>query len=249
MAFAETNGNWDFVNGENEFHRAIELNPTDPIARLWFANTFASPGRFEECLEEINKAQELDPSSPAILADKGILLFKAGKTQEAIELLQEVERTYSEFRSPHQYLMLIGFSLRDYPAYLTEGDKAAHAVNDLGLIDTMARARAGYVQDGERGLLRNLYAAQKKYYLAGTIPGTLLAKTCIRMGKKKEALQLLEDDYARHDGEVLTCLSEPDLLSLKDEPKYQELLKKFNFPAGREHLPLSTPSRASSEPH
>ena len=75
-------------------------------------------------------SQELDPSSPAILADKGILLFKAGKKQQAIELLKEVERTDPKFRSPHYYLMLISFSLRDYPTYLAEGEKAARAAND-----------------------------------------------------------------------------------------------------------------------
>jgi len=249
LAFAETNGNWDFVNGENEFRRAIQLNPADPIARLWYANSFASPGRFAECLEEINKAQELDPSSPAILADKGILLFKAGKKQQAIELLKEVERTDPKFRSPHYYLMLISFSLRDYPTYLAEGEKAAQAANDLVLNDTIARARSGYARDGERGLLRNVYATQKKYYSAGKIPGIVLAKTCILMGKKEEALQFIEEDYARHNAVFLSCLSEPDLLSLKDDPRYKELLKKINFPALPQDVPPSMPSRAWSEAH
>jgi tetratricopeptide (TPR) repeat protein len=112
LAFAETYGNWDLVNGEREFRRAIELNPTDCIARLWHANALKDQGRFSEGLEEIGKAQELDPSSHAILADKGAMLFSAGKQKEGIELLKEVERSDPEFRSPHYSLMRIGFELR-----------------------------------------------------------------------------------------------------------------------------------------
>jgi hypothetical protein len=256
LAFAETNGNWDFVTGEKEYRRAIRLNPADPVARLWFANSFASPGWFRECLAEIDRAQELDPSSHAILADKGLLLFKAGKKQEAIELLKEVERTDPEFRSPHFYLMLISFWLRDYPNYLAEGEKAAQAMNDPVLKDTIARSRAGFVRDGERGLLQNLYAAQTKYYSAGKIPGMVLARTCLQMGKKEEALQLMEEEYARHSAALLWCLSDPDFLSLKDDPRYNELLKKVNFPAVPQEAPPDTlagvanpPPRAPSEPH
>jgi predicted Zn-dependent protease len=57
-------------------------------------------GRNRESLEQINKAQELDPSSQAILADKGEILVSAGRKEEGIALLREVERADPEFRSP-----------------------------------------------------------------------------------------------------------------------------------------------------
>ena len=50
------------------------------------------------------------------------------------------------------------------------------------------------------------------------------------MGKKQEALKLLEQAYDSHDTDVLSCLSHPDLLTLKDELKYQTLVRKINFP-------------------
>jgi hypothetical protein len=78
--------------------------------------------------------------------------------------------------------------------------------------------------------LKELYASQKKYYLAGKLPGTTLAKTCIMMGNKQEALQLLEDAYARHEPYMITCLVQRDLLILKDEPRFKALVKKINFP-------------------
>jgi tetratricopeptide (TPR) repeat protein len=230
LAFSEFWGTWDFADSEKEFHRAIELNPKDPVARRWYANSFAMPGRFAQCLEQINKAQELDPSSHATLADKGIMLFQSGRTSEGVELLKEVERTDPEFRSSHFYMMLISMYIRDYPAYLKEGEEAAKSTNDPMLRDNIASAQRGYSRAGGRGLLSELYASQKKYYAAGKLSGTILAKTCVMMGKKQEALQLLEEDYARHEPYMLTCLEQRDLLTLKDEPRYKALVKKINFP-------------------
>jgi tetratricopeptide (TPR) repeat protein len=256
LAFAEWWGKWDFVDGEKEFRRAIELNPKDPIARKWYANVLAVQGRFPEGLEENNKAQELDPTSHSILADRGLMLFNAGKKEEAIALLKEVERSAPEFLSPHYYLMIISLELRDSPSYLEEGKKTAEAENDPVLKDIIASARAGYERDGERGLLNDLYARQKEYYQAGKLWGSVLAKTCILMGKKQEALQLLEEAYNRHESNVLSCLSQPDLRTLRDEPKYKALVKKINFPREPQMAQPSTlPAenqlslRAASDPH
>jgi Tfp pilus assembly protein PilF len=256
LAFSEWWGAWEFVDGEKEFRRAIDLNPKDPIARKWYANVLSVQGRFPAGLEENEKAQELDPTSQSILADRGWMLFNAGKQDEGIALLKEVERSAPEFLSPHSYLMDISLELRDYPSYLEEGKKTAEAENDPVLKDIIASARAGYERDGARGLLNDLYAKQKEYYQAGKLWGTVLAKTCILMGKKQEALQLLEEAYDRHESNVLSCLSQPDLLTLRDEPKYKALVKKINFPREPQMAQPSTlPAenqlslRAASDPH
>jgi tetratricopeptide (TPR) repeat protein len=239
LAFAEMYGEWDFADSEKEFRRAIELNPNDPVARMWYANAFAVPGRFAESLEQMNKAQELDPSSHSILADKGWMLFNSGKRQEGIELLKEVERSAPEFRSSHVYLMLINLDLRDYPAYLAEGEKTAESMNDPVLQDIIASARIGYGRGGQEGMFRNLYVKQKEYYDKGMLVGTTLAKTCVQMGKKQEALHLLEEAYVRHETDVLACLAHPDLLTLKDEPRYRALLNKIGFPSNPQAFPAT----------
>jgi tetratricopeptide (TPR) repeat protein len=230
LAYSEMYGSWDFVDAEKEFRRAIVLDPKNPEARRWYANAFAVQGRFPECLAQIEKAQELDPGSHATLADKGWMLYNAGRTDEAIATLNEVERSAPQFRSPHVYLMMIDLDLRAYPAYLAEGAKTADSMNDPVLKDIVASARAGYARDGGPGLLHDLYTKQKEYYATGKVPGTTLAKTCVLMGRKQEALGLLEQAYARHESDVLACLSHPDLLTLKDEPRYKALVKKINFP-------------------
>jgi tetratricopeptide (TPR) repeat protein len=231
LAFAEFYGGWNFVKSEKEFRRAIELDPNDPVARRWYATAFAVPGRFSESLEQFDKAQKLDPASHSTLSDKGMILFEAEKRDEGIALLKEVERTDPGFFSPHFYLMLINLNLHDYPAYLEEGQKAAEIRSDPVLKDVIASARAGYARSGERGLLSGLYEKQRRYYSKGKLHGSMLAITCVMMGKKQEALRLLEVAYDRHEMDAIWCLAYPDLLTLKDEPGYKNLVKRINFPA------------------
>jgi tetratricopeptide (TPR) repeat protein len=231
LAFAEMYGAWDFRVAEKEFRRAIELDPNDPVARRWYANAFAVRGRFEESLEQINMAQELDPTSHATLADKGVMLFDAGHTQEGIRILKEVEHAEPGFRSPHQYMARISFETGDYLTYLEEGRKTAELSNDAVLKDVIDAAQRGYSKGGAHGLLENIYAKQKQYVQSDKMWAASLADTCIHMGRKKEAVQLLEMAYARHEEyAIASMLSHPDYIALKDESGYQVLVRKINFP-------------------
>jgi tetratricopeptide (TPR) repeat protein len=230
LAFAEMYGAWDFAGAEAEFRRAIALDPKDPQARRWFANALCVGGRYPEALTQMDRAQELDPTSRATLADKGLMLYNANRAQEGIDLLKEVERSAPEFYSPHFYLMRIGFDRRDYPSFLSEGQLAAQASGNAALIETIASSRAAYKRGGERGLLQEMYTREKQNHLAGRSHAALLARICLLTGRRSEALDVMEDAYRRKDIEVLSFLSQPDLLSLKDDPRYQALVRKINFP-------------------
>jgi len=248
LAFAEFYGAGNWVESEKEFRRAIQLDPNDPVTRRWYGNAFAMPGRFEQSMQQFDKAQELDPASHSTLSDKGILLFDYGRREEGISLLKQVERTDPAFFSPHDYLMIISFELHDDRSFLDEGQKAARIRNDSVLKDILTSAREGYARSGETGLLRNLYAKQEEYYVKGKLSGGMLAITCVTLGKRQEALQLLEVSYARHEADALWCLTDPVLRTLKDEPRYKELVKKINFPSASDEPPKPSLEADRSSP-
>ncbi len=230
LGFADMYGAWDFAGAEAEFRRAIALDPKDPQARRWYANALSVGGRAAEALAQMDKAQELDPTSHATLADKGWMLYNANRKREGIELLKEVERAAPDFYSPHLYLMEAGLYSRDYPSFLAEGQLAAQSSGDPGLLDTIASARSGYERSGSRGLLEALYIKEKRSYAAGRSHALLLAQVCLQLGRRNEALDVMEEAYARKDTDALTILSQPELFVLKDDPRYQVLVRKIDFP-------------------
>jgi tetratricopeptide (TPR) repeat protein len=230
LAFALFYGAGNWVDSEKEFRRAVQLDPNDPVTRRWYGNAFAMPGRFDQSMQQFNKAQELDPASHSTLCDKGIVLFNFGHKDEGISLLKQVERTDPGFYSSHLYLMQIAFEQRDYPTFFDEGQKAAKIRNDTVLKDSLTSAHQGFAKNGEPGLLAALYAKQKEFYDQGKLPGGTLAITCTAMGKRQQALQLLDVEYTRHEADVLWVLTDQELRALHNEPQFSALAKKINFP-------------------
>jgi hypothetical protein len=55
----------------------IELNPNLARAHHWYATFLVEVLRPQDAVAEIERARQLDPSSNAILADKGALLLVA----------------------------------------------------------------------------------------------------------------------------------------------------------------------------
>lgn len=64
-------GEWDWSGAEREYRRAIELNPSHAHARHWYGEMLIHLGRFAEAREEISRAGQLDPLSPAVVGAAG----------------------------------------------------------------------------------------------------------------------------------------------------------------------------------
>ena len=123
LAFVDFYWSWDAPGAEQEFQRAIALDPNSVVAHHWYATFLMALGRSQDALAEIEKARKLDPKSSPILADKRLILFLAGQTNQAIGLLKQIETTEPAFLSPHAYLAEAELDAKDYKDYLSEPGK------------------------------------------------------------------------------------------------------------------------------
>lgn len=73
----------DYVEAEASFRRAIELEPSDPWARHYYALLLTMLGRFAEAKEETRRTISFDPLSVAGHSNLGIFLANEGKLDEA----------------------------------------------------------------------------------------------------------------------------------------------------------------------
>ena len=230
LAFVSFFGMWDIGTGEREFRRAIDLNPNNATAHHWYANALLVLHRDPEALAEMDRAQALDPASTSILSDKGNALSVAGRQEEALKLLKQMEEREPAFRSPHDYLKGGYLRIHDYPNYLSEMLKDALLVHDDSELAIATAAEKGLAAGGPRGMFEATLQVQKKLYAQHSLPPTELAKTYAVLGDRKESFRYLEDAYEQRDGELLFVEVYSEFDTLHAEPAYRDLLARMRLP-------------------
>ena len=230
LAFASFWGTWDAATADREFRRAIELNPNNAVAHHWYATFLASLRRFPESLAEIERAQALEPASKSVLADKGSILFDAGRLQEAIALLKQMEENEPDFISPHRYLKVIYLETADYPHYLVEARSEAVLMHDSSALAVVEATEKGFATGGGKGLLEALRQQQTKLYERGLSSSYYLAATCSLLGNKQEALRYLKIAYDQHAQNVPDMASNHAFDNLHNEPAFRQLLTDAGLP-------------------
>lgn len=230
LAFVLFYGRWDIAGAETEFRRAIDLDPRNAVAHHWYATYLMTLRRLPESLEEIEVAETLDPASTSILADKGAILFHAGRQEEAVGLLKQMEATEPSFRSPHLYLKVFYLARGQYPEFLAESRKDALLVHDNTALAITAAAEKGFAAGGPTQMLANMLAVERAYYAQHMLSPFVVAQTCALLGNKKAAINYLQAAYDQHDELFLSVEDYPALQSLHDEQRFRDLVTRLNFP-------------------
>jgi tetratricopeptide (TPR) repeat protein len=230
LAFVELYWNWDVAGAEREFRRAIKLNPNYAAAHHWYANFLALAGRNSEALEEIDRAQQLDPASNAIVADRGLILFDLGKSEEAITSLKELEQSQPDFYSPHRYLTYIYLSRRDYPNFIAESLRAAELAHDEAQMAVAHAAEQGFKNGGEKGLLTSTLETEEKLYRTRQISPYFVAVSYGRLNDKDKALKFLQTTYSEHDPLFLNTRNDAAFDCLHNNAEFRQLERKTGLP-------------------
>jgi len=230
LAFASFFGMWDAATADREFRRALELNPSNAIAHHWYATYLECLRRYPESLAEIERAQALVPASKSVLADKGAILFDAGRLQEAIALLKQMEESEPDFISPHRYLKSIYLQTANYPHYLVEARSEAFLMRDSSALAVVEATEKSFAAGGGKGLLEALLRHQTKLYERGLLSPYVLAVTCSLQGNKQEALRYLKTAHDRHADGLFQIETDPSFHNLHNEAAFRQLVAEVGLP-------------------
>ena len=80
---------WDWETGEREFLKALSINPSDAMSRIYYAHLLMHLQRKEEALIQAQKAVDLDPLNPLILALNAVVQCYEDQWEVAHERLEK----------------------------------------------------------------------------------------------------------------------------------------------------------------
>ncbi len=227
---------WKFAEAENEFKRAIELNPNYASAHQWYGEYLANMGRHDESIAEVKRAVELDPMSLIINTTLGGMYYAARRYDESIAQYRKVFEIDPDFIKAHNQLMLTYLMKGMYEEAIDEGRKQQYL---LGLSSEViepriAQVRAAYRASGSKGFWKKILEVQEEAARANgrTISPIDMAVYQIGIGDNEAALTNLEKAVAsgRRDIPLVHMNSDPVWDPIRDEPRFKEVIKKIGFP-------------------
>jgi Flp pilus assembly protein TadD len=230
LAFVEFYWSRDMARAEREFRRALELDPNSVRAHHWYGTALLHLGKFDQALAEINKAQQLDPRSRAILADKGLILYYAGRVQEAVDLLEQLAESEPDYLSPRAYLSAIYFAEKNYPNYVKEEIFAARLLGDKNRASVAESAGDAFKASGPAAMLAAILKEQERVYSAEGGNAYALARTHALLGNQSRAITYLKEANAKRDQGMLGMRIDPALASLRSNADFQRLLVDVGLP-------------------
>ena len=138
---------WDYAGAEQEFKRAIALNPGSALIHMWYGWYLGLMGRFEESFKEMLPAQELDPLSAVNNSGIGIVLHWSRQPERAIEQFQKVLELNPNYLIARSFLAEAYEQKGDFVSAIATIEKIQQAETDPLTLSTMGYL---YAKSGDR---------------------------------------------------------------------------------------------------
>lgn len=228
LAFVLFHGYWDFVAGEREFRRAIELNPNDAEAHHWYATALVElPGRAQDGLAEIETARKLNPGSRSIEADRAIVIMLAGHQEEAMQALLQMESAEPDFFTPYRYLSYMHFCREEFPEYLRQARVAATLEKNKERLASLGLQERAFHTGGKRGLYEEMLNEMTAHPTSSADTADIL----FHLGRNAEALEYLRQGLRERQDDFFGLSTNLRFQPYRNDPEFREIVSRIGLPS------------------
>ena len=230
LAIATLMHDRDWAEAEREFRRSLQLNPGYVQARCWYAVFYLQlvAGRLEEGVAQAQQAVEIDPLSGYTTALHAFTLSIAGRHADAIKQARAaVERDPESYYARWVLQNTYHWDCR-FAESVAAGDAAlAISGRHSWALASLATTYADWGKSSQvRAVHDELMARTAREYVAPAV----LAWSASAAGELDEALALAGRAYQERDPFLLFAKHFPDFARLRSDPRFQDLLRRMNFP-------------------
>ena len=221
---------WDGQGAEEEFRRALAINPNYSTARQWYAVFLATRGKTDDALREALLAKQSDPRSPIIHWNVARTHFFRAEYQSALTAIGSALQLDPGFPMAH---VLAG---RVYArTHRVSEAQAALKLIRADDVNSESLALNGYIAavrgdvKGARSIVQRLEAMASIQY----VPNYHLAKVFTALGDSDQAFAYLDRAAKEHEAQLVFIGIDPELGPLRGDPRFRPLAKLVGVAGGR----------------
>jgi DNA-binding winged helix-turn-helix (wHTH) protein/TolB-like protein/Tfp pilus assembly protein PilF len=216
---------WDWAGAENQYKRALELDPNSADVHLFYAHLLSNTGRHTEALAEVKRARELDPLDLGTNALEGQFLNHAGRTDEALDRLRKTMQLEPNFWMPHFFAASAYIEKGMYPEAVAESKREKALTGGNGApYGAVALAKSGNRAEAQAVLDELLKLSNERY-----ISPYNIALIYNALGETDKTFEWLEKSYTQRGPQMTFLKVEPKWNNLRNEPRFADLMKRMNF--------------------
>jgi TolB-like protein/DNA-binding winged helix-turn-helix (wHTH) protein len=216
---------WDWDRALKESTRTVELDPNYAFGHFIRSRILLTQNRMDESLEEVKKANELDPSfDPGALGWALMMMRRYDASLDAARLVMEIQ---PENGGVHEY------SAEIYHAQGNDHEAAkelAKALTLYGDKNGAAATRLASDRDGYKEIVRlrlkECIRKAKREYVTPLAFSEIYAK----LGQREEALRFLEAAYKDRSAGMVFIQVDPWYDFLHSDERYRAIVRKVGLP-------------------
>ncbi len=229
---------WDWTAAERSLQRALEINPDHTEALLQYGSLQEALGRLDHGLRCKQQALARDPRSPGVLVQIAISYWHQRKYDDALVWAQRAIDVNPKHAQACQFMSYVYLKIGEIDRF------AALAVRmsiEFGLPEewvavmrqVTAAAQQVYATAGLSGLNRfwveQIPNPQLDFDVLLKMP-FFRARIYGAAGRLDEAFDCLDQAVAQRDPALVHLAVAPDWDGLRDDPRFDDRLKKMGLP-------------------
>ncbi|MFL6468766.1 MAG: tetratricopeptide repeat protein [Pyrinomonadaceae bacterium] len=218
---------WNWAESEKELRRAIDLDPRNADAHLFYAHLLSNLGRHPEALAEAQRARELDPLNVRTNALEGQYLLHAGQIDAGMARLAATKELDPDNWMAHLFSTSGYIEKGMYREAIAEGRKTneiqphSRSFSFLGY----ALAKSGDRVSALRELEKLLAESRDRWVSPYSI-----ALVYLGLEDRDEAIAWLERGLSQRDPRMVFLKVEPKWNAIRSDPRFQKIFNAVGLP-------------------
>ena len=213
---------WNWEEAEQEFLRAIELNPSYISAYQWYAAFLNTQGRFEEAQAAQKCARELDPFSLISNVNAAVPFFFSRQYDRAWKQLVAILEQEPRFFPALLQLGRVYVQMKLHREAIAAFELALQLSRQHDVLSALAHS---YALAGRAEEARNILGEMTNDKIGCYVASPMIARIYVGLGEFETALDWLQKGLEERSHWMVFLKEDPVYDPLRTHPRFSELLK------------------------
>lgn len=227
LGFSLHAGNYEWSRAEHHLMKAIELNPSNANAYVWYSIVMYTEGRFAEGLQYANRSLEVDPLTPFNHHNLGWGLYYARRYDEAAAAYRKLIAEFPSYSFGYYGLSKVQRIQGETRSAIRENKRAQELMGE-SIFSILAEAEC-YAADGQQKVAHEKLAELEKQASDRYVSPYQLALSYCFLEDKEKAIELLSAAAEKKEAWLNWMGVDPVLDILRGDARFEAILEKTGY--------------------